>query len=64
MATVGKCRFDLEVCGGIYGNAPCVIDGNLVSGRTWHDHGHSMGHWMRMLIAARAARHGLPEAAA
>lgn len=30
--------------------------------RTWHDHGHYMGYWM--LIAARAARHGLPEAAA
>jgi hypothetical protein len=27
MATVGKCRFDLEVCGGIYVNEPCVVDG-------------------------------------
>ena len=41
MATVPKCRFDLEVCGGIYVNEPSVVDGNLVSGRTFHDNGHS-----------------------
>lgn len=49
MATVAKCRFDLEVCGGVYVNAPCVIDGNLVSGRTFHDHGHYVGPWIRLL---------------
>lgn len=49
MATVAKCQFDLEVCGGIYVNQPCVIDGNLVSGRTFHDHGHYMGAWIRLL---------------
>ncbi len=49
MATVAKCRFDLEICGGIYVNEPCVIDGNLVSGRTFHDHGHYVGPWIRML---------------
>lgn len=58
MATVAKCRFDLEVCGGIYVNEPCVVDGNLVSGRTFHDHGHYMGHWMALLDAARAAGQG------
>jgi protease I len=55
MATVLKCRFDLEVCGGIFVNEPCVVDGNLVSGRTFHDHGHYMGAWMRLLREARAA---------
>jgi protease I len=55
MATVPKCRFDLEVCGGIFVNEPCVIDGNLVSGRTYHDHGKYMGPWMRMLKEARGA---------
>jgi protease I len=54
MATVAKCRFDLEVCGGIYVDEPCVVDGNLVSGRTYHDHGYYMGEWMRLLEAARA----------
>jgi protease I len=27
MATVAKCRFDLEICGGIYVDEACVIDG-------------------------------------
>jgi protease I len=54
MATVAKCQFDLEVCGGIFVNEPCVVDGNLVSGRTFHDHGAYMGAWMAMLDAARA----------
>ena len=49
MATVPKCRFDLEVCGGTFVNEPCVIDGNLVSGRTYHDNGHYVGPWIRML---------------
>ena len=39
MATVAKCQFDLEVCGGIFVDEPCVVDRNLVSGRTYHDHG-------------------------
>lgn len=56
MATVAKCRFDLEVCGGIYVNAPSVVDGNLVSGRTFHDHGHYMGPWMALLEAERTFR--------
>jgi protease I len=53
MATVPKCQFDLEVCGGIFVNEPCVVDGNLVSGRTYHDHGQFIGKWMEMLIATR-----------
>jgi len=53
MATVGKCRFDLEVCGGIFVDEPCVVDGNLVSGRTFHDHGHYVGKWMEKLREAR-----------
>ena len=53
MATVPKCRFDLEVCGGTFVDEPCVIDGNLVSGRTWHDHGHYMKAWIDMLIEER-----------
>jgi protease I len=55
MATVPKCRFDLEVCGGIFVNEPCVIDGNLVSGRTFHDNGHYIGPWIKLLEAARVA---------
>lgn len=53
MATVLKCRFDLEVCGGTFVNEPCVIDGNLVSGRTFHDNGHFVGPWIRLLEQQR-----------
>ena len=53
MATVPKCQFDLEVCGGTFVNEACVVDGNLVSGRTFHDHGHYMGPWMKLLEEAR-----------
>lgn len=55
MATVPKCRFDLEACGGVFVDEACVIDGNLVSGRTYHDHGRYIGPWIRMLEEARAA---------
>ncbi len=55
MATVPKCKFDLEVCGGIFVNEPCVIDGNLVSGRTYHDHGQYIGPWIDLLVEARTA---------
>ena len=51
MATVAKCQFDLEVCGGIYVNEACVIDGNLVSGRTYHDNGAYVGPWIKMMEA-------------
>ncbi len=51
MATVPKCRYDLEVCGGIFVNEPCVVDGNLVSGRTFHDNGHYIGPWIKLLEA-------------
>jgi protease I len=53
MATVAKCKFDLEVCGGIYVNEACVVDGNLVSGRTYHDNGHYFGEFIKLLDAAR-----------
>jgi protease I len=55
MATVPKCQFDLEVCGGIFVNEACVIDGNLISGRTFHDNGKYFGAFMKLLRDARAA---------
>ena len=64
MATVAKCKFDLEVCGGIYVNEPCVVDGNLVSGRTYHDHGQYVGKWIDMLVAARTRATAKPTAMA
>jgi protease I len=61
MATVPKCKFDLEVCGGIFVDEPCVVDGNLVSGRTFHDHGRYVGYWMKLLREARAAASRTPD---
>jgi protease I len=58
MATVAKCRFDLEVCGGIFVDEPCVVDGNLVSGRTYHDHGKYIKSWIELLIRERKASIG------
>ena len=49
MATVPKCKFDLEVCGGTFVDEPCVVDGNLVSGRTFHDNGHYFGEFIKLL---------------
>ncbi|MDX1564534.1 MAG: DJ-1/PfpI family protein [Phycisphaeraceae bacterium] len=53
MATVAKCRFDLEAVGGIFVDEPCVVDGNLISGRTYHDNGRFIGPWIRLLCEAR-----------
>lgn len=53
MATVAKCQFDLEVCGGIYVNEACVVDGNLISGRTYHDSGYFVAPWIQLLKAER-----------
>jgi protease I len=55
MACVPKCQFDLEVCGGIFVKEPFCIDGNLVSGRTWHYHGLYMKEWIRLLHAQALA---------
>jgi protease I len=63
MATVPKCKFDLEVCGGTFVNEPCVVDGNLVSGRTYHDHPHYIPQWMKLLNEERAKRSGGARAA-
>ena len=49
MATVPKCKFDLEICGGTFVDEPCVVDGNLVSGRTFHDNGKYFGKFIELL---------------
>jgi protease I len=52
---VAKCRHDVESAGGIYVDAACAVDGNLVSGRTYHDNGHYLGAWIKLLEQAAAA---------
>jgi protease I len=51
LATVPKCRLDVELCGGTFVDDGCVIDGNMVSGRTWHDQHRYMREFMKMLHA-------------
>lgn len=54
VATVAKCALDAEFSGGTFVNEGCVRDGNLVSGRTWHDNHLFMREFMKMLAEARA----------
>jgi protease I len=49
MATVPKCKLDIELCGARFVNEGCVRDGNMVSGRTWHDNHLYMREFVRML---------------
>lgn len=49
MATVAKCKLDIELCGAQFVNEGCVRDGNMVSGRTWHDNHLYMKEFMQML---------------
>ncbi len=55
VATVLKCRYDAEFSGATFVNEGCVRDGNLVTGRTWHDNPYYMREFMKMLAAARPA---------
>ena len=56
MATVPKCQLDVEFSGGTFVDEGCVLAGNMVSGRTWHDHHLYMPTFMRMLNEYRAAK--------
>lgn len=49
MATISKCRFDIEVCGATFVDEGCVRAGNMVSGRGWFDQHLYMREFMRML---------------
>jgi protease I len=49
VTTVAKCRFDAEVCGGVYVDDEVVVDGNLVCARTWHDNPAWMREFMKLL---------------
>jgi protease I len=54
VATVAKCAMDVTFSGGTFVNEGCVRDGNLVSGRTWHDNHLFMREFMTMLAEAEA----------
>jgi protease I len=54
MATVPKCKLDIELCGATFVDEGCVRSGNMVSGRTWHDQHLYMPEFMRMMAEKTA----------
>ncbi len=53
VTTVAKCAMDAEQGGAKYVDQPIVVDGNMVSARTWHDNAPFMREFIRMLLKAR-----------
>lgn len=56
VTAVPKCRYDVEFVGGTYVDEPVVVDGNLVTARTFWDNAPWMREFMKMLNAARDRR--------
>ena len=52
VTTVAKCRLDAEQGGARYVNQATVVDGQLVTARTWHDNTPFMGAFLKLLRAA------------
>ena len=42
-------RLDITQAGGTYVDRPVVVDGNLVTARTWHDNTWLLKEFVRML---------------
>ncbi len=51
VTTVAKCKLDAEQGGARYVDEPCVVDGNLVTARTWHDNTPFLKAFVGMLKA-------------
>ena len=51
LTTVAKCALDITQVGGEYVDRPCVVDGHLVSARTWHDNTALLKHFIQLLKA-------------
>lgn len=49
VTSVAKCALDATMVGGEFVNEPVVVDGNLVSARTWHDNTPFLKEFVRML---------------
>ncbi|MGH7127143.1 MAG: DJ-1/PfpI family protein [Planctomycetaceae bacterium] len=47
--SVAKCALDATQAGGKYVDEPCVVDGNLVTARTWHDNTPLLKTFLKML---------------
>jgi protease I len=53
VTTVAKCALDCEQGGARYVDRPVVVDGNLVTARTWHDYGTFMKEFMKQVLAGK-----------
>lgn len=51
LTTVAKCALDITQFGGKYIDAPHVLDGHMVSARTWHDNTMLLKHFVELLKA-------------
>ena len=49
VTTVAKCELDATTAGATYVDEPVVVDGNLVTARTWHDNTPFLREFMRLL---------------
>jgi len=49
LTTVAKCALDVTAFGGSYVDRGCVVDGNLVSARTWHDNTALLKQFLTLL---------------
>jgi protease I len=56
LTTVAKCALDVTQWGGRYVDEPVVIDGNLISGRTWHDNTPMMREFLKLLTRYSESR--------
>ena len=56
LTTVAKCALDAEQGGATYVDEPVVVDGNLVTARTYHDNTLLLKHFVQKLKAAE--KHG------
>ena len=52
VTTVAKCALDAAQGGAKYVDQPVVVDGNLVTARTWHDNTPFLKKFMEMLRAS------------
>lgn len=51
VTTVAKCALDAQQGGAYYVNMETVVDGNIVTARTWHDNAPMMRTFLSMLQA-------------
>jgi protease I len=49
LTTVAKCALDITQFGGTYVDKNYVLDGHLVSARTWHDNAALLKQFIKLL---------------